>query len=172
VTGEANDFLRRWCETTDWNRHRAVVFLDPYGMQVDWATVEALANTKAVDLWLLFPLGVAVNRLLTRAGPPPTAWADALTRIFGTGDWQAAFYPKHDEQTLFGVESVQRKDVNWDKIGKFFVKRLKSIFCKVASNPLPLRNSTNTPIYLLCFAAGNKKGAPTAVKIAEHILKP
>lgn len=172
VTGEANDFLRRWCETTDWNRHRAVVFLDPYGMQVDWATVEALANTKAVDLWLLVPLGVAVNRLLTRAGPPPTGWADALTRIFGTGDWQAAFYPKHDEETLFGVESVQRKDVNWDKIGKFFVKRLKSIFRKVASNPLPLRNSTNTPIYLLCFAAGNKKGAPTAVKIAEHILKP
>jgi len=141
-------------------------------MQVDWATIEALAQTKAVDLWLLFPLGVAVNRLLTRSGPPPAAWAHALTRIFGTRSWEAAFYPKHDQPTLFGPESVQRRDVNWDKIGEFFVKRLNSIFCKVASNPLPLRNSTNAPIYLLCFAAGNVKGAPTAVKIAQHILKP
>jgi three-Cys-motif partner protein len=172
VTGEANDFLRNWCATTDWRRRRAVVFLDPYGMQVDWTTLEALARTKAVDLWLLFPLGVAVNRLLTCAKPPPAAWADALTRILGTADWQAAFYPRHDEATLFGVQSVQRKDVNWDEIGTFFVARLKTIFCKVATSPLPLRNSTRTPIYLLCFAAGNPKGAPIAVKIAQHILKP
>jgi hypothetical protein len=27
------------------------------------------------------------------------------------------------------------------------------------------------PIYLLCFAAGNPKGAPTAVKIAKDILE-
>lgn len=172
VPGEANDFLREWCSTTDWGRHRAVVFLDPYGMQVDWATLEALAKTKAVDLWLLFPLGVAVSRLLTRAGPPPAEWSNALTRIFGTPDWRNMFYPRHDEYTLFGLESVQRKDVNWKKIGEFFVERLKSIFYEVASNPLPLCNSTNTPIYLLCFAAGNSKGAPIAVKIAQHILKP
>jgi hypothetical protein len=29
----------------------------------------------------------------------------------------------------------------------------------------------NNPLYLLCFAAGNDKGAPIAVKIANHILK-
>jgi three-Cys-motif partner protein len=172
VPGEANEFLLKWCAKTDWGRHRAVVFLDPYGMQVDWQTLEALAKTKAIDLWLLFPLGVAVNRLLTRNAPPPTAWADALTRIFGTPEWQPAFYPKHVEATLFGVVSVRRKDVNWDKIGKFFVARLKTTFCNVASNPLPLRNSTNTPIYLLCFAAGNPRGAPTAVTIAQHVPRP
>ncbi len=37
-------------------------------MQVDWKTIEAVAATKAIDLWLLFPLGVGVNRLLTRSG--------------------------------------------------------------------------------------------------------
>ena len=67
---------------------------------------------------------------------------------------------------------MQQKDVDWNQIGTFFVQRLKSIFCKVASNPLPLRNSTSTPICLLCFAAGNPKGAPTAVKIAQDVLKP
>jgi hypothetical protein len=34
-----------------------------------------------------------------------------------------------------------------------------------------LLNSQNTPLYLLCFASANPKGAPTAIKIAQHILK-
>jgi hypothetical protein len=35
-----------------------VLFLDPYGMQVDWTTIEAIARTKAIDLRVLFPLGI------------------------------------------------------------------------------------------------------------------
>jgi three-Cys-motif partner protein len=139
-------------------------------MPVDWATVEAIAETKAVDVWLLFPLGVAVNRLLTRSDPPSGGWAEALTRIFGTTAWREEFYRKHEEQTLFGGEVSQRKEADFDQIGRFFVSRLKTVFAKVAENPLPLRNSTNAPLYLLCFAAGNEKGAPTAVRIAAHIL--
>jgi three-Cys-motif partner protein len=169
--GDANDLLMKWCRQTDWQRHRAVVFLDPYGMQVDWTTLEAIAKTRATDLWLLFPLGMAVNRLLTRDEPPPKEWADALTRIFGTEDWQSEFYAKKTQATLFGPEETERKDTDFDRIGGFFLKRLKSNFAQVAPNPLVLRNSTGVPIYLLCFAAGNPKGAPTAVKIAKDILK-
>ena len=36
----------------DWSSHRAVLFLDPYGMQVEWTTIEAIARTGAIDLWL------------------------------------------------------------------------------------------------------------------------
>jgi three-Cys-motif partner protein len=141
-------------------------------MQVEWTTIQALGRTKAVDLWLLFPVGVAVNRLLTRGSPPPQGWADALTRIFGTPDWRSAFYTTHTQDTLFGLQSEKRKEGNWQQIGQFFVDRLKTVFAGVADNPLPLRNSTHTPIYLLCFAAGNPKGAKPAVKIAQDILTP
>jgi three-Cys-motif partner protein len=169
--GDANEVLKHWCRQTDWQRHRAVVFLDPYGMQVDWATIEAVAATKAIDLWLLFPLGVAVNRLLTKNKPPPRKWADALTRFFGNEEWTREFYPKKKERTLFGEEETERKAVNFERIGRFFLKRLKSVFAQVAPNPLILSNSKGVPIYLLCFATGNPKGAPTAVKIAKDILK-
>jgi three-Cys-motif partner protein len=47
---DANTFLQDWCRQTDWRTNRAVVFLDPYGMQVDWSTIEAIAATKAIDL--------------------------------------------------------------------------------------------------------------------------
>jgi three-Cys-motif partner protein len=171
VVAEANDYLKRWCAQVDWRYSRAVVFLDPYGMQVEWSLIEAIAATRAIDLWILFPLGVAINRLLTKGEPPPAEWAMALTRILGNDEWKDVFYQRKINQTLFGDEEVQIKDTDFDRIGEFFVKRLKTIFTSVAENPLPLRNSRNVPLYLLCFAAGNPKGAPTAIKIAQHILR-
>ena len=170
VQGEANAFLRKWCNQHDWRFTRAVVFLDPYGMGVEWATLEAIAQTKAIDLWLLFPLGQAVNRLLTRNSPPDEAMAARLTTIFGTDEWKEAFYRKVRQMTLFGPEETIVKDADFKNIGDFFVNRLSEVFARVAENPLPLRNSKNIPIYLLCFAAANPKGAPTAVKIAQHLL--
>jgi three-Cys-motif partner protein len=169
--GDANNVLLRWCQQSDWQRHRAVVFLDPYGMQVDWKTIEAIAATKAIDLWLLFPLGVAVNRLLTKNEPPRINWAEALTRLFGNEEWKQEFYAKKTERNLFGEEQTERKEANFDRIGRYFLKRLKSVFAQVVPNPLILRNSRGVPIYLLCFAAGNPTGAPTAVKIAKDILQ-
>jgi three-Cys-motif partner protein len=165
--GEANDALVRWCKRTNWRRNRAVVFLDPYGMQVKWSTLETLASTKGVDLWLLFPLGQAVNRLLTRRADPPQSWASALTRTFGTEMWRPAFYRPRVRETLFETTEGLEKEANFEAIGQFFVDRLRTIFTHVAENPLPLRNSSNTPIYLLCFAAENKD----AEKIARHILR-
>lgn len=46
---------------------RAMVLLDPFGMQVSWDTIASLANTHT-DLWILIPTGVIVNRLLDRKG--------------------------------------------------------------------------------------------------------
>lgn len=171
VAGDANDVLIHWCRTMDWTKTRAVVFLDPYGMQVDWATIEAIAATKAIDLWILFPLGQGVNRLLTRDGPPPTAWADRLTRFFGTDEWRDRFYRKTEVQDLFGsTHSLFEKDADFSTIGAYFLERLGTVFSAVADRTLPLRNSKGTPIFLLCFASGNAKGAPIAVKIANDIM--
>lgn len=170
VRSEANEYLSQWCGQSDWRLHRAVVFLDPYGMQVEWETIEAIARTRAVDLWILFPLGVAVSRLLTNPAPPPDEWAKALTRTLGTEDWRKAFYQQHARETLFGKEVVEPKDADFGQIGGFFVERLRTVFAGVADNPLPLRNSRKVPLYLLCFAASNPKGAPIAVGIAQYIL--
>jgi three-Cys-motif partner protein len=172
---DANTFLEHFCRETDWRKNRAVVFLDPYGMQVDWSTIEAIAQTKAIDLWILFPLGQAVNRLLTRQRLPEGAQAKRLTRLLGTEEWKEAFYDAPEEQvdqpTIFDLNRGHTKRASLESIGRFFVDRLKTIFEGVAENPLPLTNSRNVPIYLLCFAAANARGAPTAVRIANHILQ-
>jgi len=169
-SSDANIFLREWCEQTNWKKNRAVVFLDPYGMQVDWSTIEKIAATEAIDLWILYPLGQAVNRLLKREGPPTGGWADRLTRFFGSEGWKTRFYKLSPQETLFGDSSLE-KEADFDSLGNYFLERLGTVFTAVAKNTLALRNSKGVPLFLLCFAAGNPKGAKTAAGIANDILK-
>ncbi len=170
VTADANEYLRQWCDTVDWSRNRAVLFLDPFGMQVEWSLLERIAKTGAIDVWLLFPF-VGVNRHLTRREPPPEEWAARITKIMGTADWREEFYPAKTDLNLFEEAEVQSKDTDFDRIGSYFVKRLETIFPGVAKNPLPLRSSTNTPLFLFCFAVSNERGKNLALRMAEHILK-
>ncbi len=169
VTADANEYLKQWCETMDWTRNRAVLFLDPFGMQVEWSLLEAIARTKAIDVWLLFPF-VGVNRHLTTGEPPPEEWAARITKIMGNEEWKKEFYPAKTELNLFDEEQLQSKDTDFDRIAAYFVKRLETIFPGVAKNPLPLRNSNNTPLFLFCFAVSNTRGKDLALRMAEHIL--
>jgi len=167
VTDDANVAIQQWCTKTDWEQTRAVVFLDPFGMQVDWKTVEALAATSGTDVWILFPI-FAVNRMLVKHSKPPESWGTRLTTVFGTPDWENEFYVVERSRLIDGVVSVQ-KTADVQKISDFYVGRLRRIFAGV-SEPLVLRNSKGTPLFLLVFAASNARGAPTALKIAQHIL--
>lgn len=171
VNADANSYLKGKCLNSHWTKNRAVLFLDPFGMEVEWETIEAIAKTKAIDLWLLFPLGVAVSRLLRRDGKIDKSVKQKLDKFFGTGNWIGHFYTEKQDDTLFGSKNRLKKNVDFNGISEYFVRRLKSIFPGVAENPLPLYNSKNNPLYLLCFAAGNEKGAKTAIKIAQDILK-
>ncbi len=175
VNDEANRYLAKLCEERDWMREsrRAVVFLDPFGMQVTWSTIQAIAKTKAIDLWLLFPLGIGVMRMLPNHGQIPAGWRKRLDAMFGETDWYSAFYETQETPSLFGeAEQIKVKSADYSAISRYFVKRLKTAFPHVAENPLPLSNSSNCPLYLFCFAAGNPKGGKIAKSIAEHILKP
>lgn len=169
INEDANKYVQSICNK-DWSQHRAVMFLDPYGMQVSWNTIQAIASTKAIDLWYLFPL-MAVNRLLKRDGQILDSHRILLNNIFGTETWYDAFYQTRGNSTLFGDYSFTAKTATGQTIGQYFVDRLRNIFSGVADNPLILYNSYNSPLFLLCFAAGNPRGAKTAIKIAKHILK-
>src|SRR4051794_21538972 len=68
---DANTVLRSAVATQFRYEHRtrALVFLDPYGFQVEWMSVEALATTRAIDIFVNFPI-MAINRHLDRDRPP------------------------------------------------------------------------------------------------------
>jgi three-Cys-motif partner protein len=171
-TGEANKYLRSLCNKfhrKDWKDWRAVMFLDPYGMQVEWATIEAIAQTGAIDLFCLFPLGVAVNRLLPRNGRVTVAASALLDRTFGVHDWYDNFYKKRQRRHLLGKYTKTVKVAKLNEIGEYYLDRLRSVFPNVAQRPLRLHKGSIS-LYWLCFAAGDKCGARSRVKMAEAIL--
>ena len=108
---------------------------------------------------------------LTRNGLPQEEWAAKLTAFFGSDEWKQEFYKPRQQLGLFDEGGEKEKAASYDHIKEYFAKRLNEIFAGVAPNSLTQKNSNNSPMFLLCFAAGNKKGAPTAIKIAEHLLK-
>lgn len=170
VNRDANHFLINLCQKTDWDRSRALMFLDPCGMEVEWATIESIARTHAIDLWLLFPIG-SVNRLLANHGEINSGRRRRLDLFFGSPDWYDEFYGLKPQISLFSKgEEFKKRDRILDEIERYFIGRLRGVFASVADNPLPLRNSKNSLMFLLCFAAGNPN-APKALEIAQYILE-
>jgi three-Cys-motif partner protein len=170
--GDANKVIQDLCGKK-WESRRAVLFLDPYGMQVDWLTIEKIASTKAIDLWILFPLGIGVNRLLPRSGDVPEGWRRRLDLFLGRDDWYQTFYKEETMMNLFGEEEKTIVKAKVDEIGNYFIERLKSVFPGVSPKPKILMNSTKCPLYLFCFAVGNPnpQARAIALRIANHILK-
>ena len=112
-------------------------------------------------------------RLLLKGAEPPPEWRSRLNKIFGTPSWKGEFYITSTQGDFFeGEVSSAQRHADWRAVKNFLVKRLKTVFHEVHPKPAVLRNSKNVPIYLFCFAASNPVGAKTALKIANHLLKP
>ena len=147
------------------------MFLDPFGASVKWQVIAELGRTRAVDLWVLFPYS-AVNRMLVRDRKPRKAWADRLTLVFGTTEWEDAFYSRTAFPSLLEptrvIESVH-KSADHRVITDFFVRRLKQEFVAV-SDPFPMHNSNGSLMFMLFFAAANEHSAKVGLKIANDII--
>lgn len=153
-------------------RDRAVVFLDPFATEVSWDTVAAIAQTGRIDCWILFPLK-AIAQMMPRDNEPTEALARQLDRIFGGRSYWKDFYTAAQQQMLLPVndEPVQERLGGSDQIAARYRERLESVFNRVASNRKTLRNSRNSPMFELFFAASNPTGAERAIPIADHLLK-
>jgi three-Cys-motif partner protein len=156
INDDANDAIAALCKATNWRATRGVVFLDPYGLQVTWDTLVAIARTKALDIWILFPSGMGLNRLLTKSGDIRPEWQETLDRSLGTKEWRSAFYRTEEDPDLFeGQRSKTVKDADPMKLEKFYLNRLRTIFTTVMNTSVRLTNSKDQTMYLLCFACAN-----------------
>lgn len=170
---DANEAVKMLASTLhNYNNCKALAFLDPFGMQIDWTSIASL-KALSVDLWILVPTGVIINRLLERKVDQQRglAHAEKLEAFFGMSEAEikAFFYTEKQVPTLFGDDEtvITKAENSIRKIAQLYVERLKSIFPYVTEDPMVLYNNHNVPIFHLVFAAKNK----TAMKIAQDIIK-
>lgn len=161
--GDANAEILSWLKTHPvWKKHRAVVFLDPFGMQLPWTTIEALAATGSIEVLINFPLDMAIQRTLTKSGKIPEAWQKRLDTLFGSPDWRQLVYEQSED--LFGARAAKRKD-SGDRLLRWYRDRLKKAFGHVSTARL-IKNTRGSPLYHLIWAGPHKLG----LKGAEYIL--
>ncbi len=164
--GDANRVLRDIATETDWRKTRAAIFIDPYGMQIVWQTLQALAVTK-VDIALLFPTG-PLNRMLARDGNIPEEWATRIDSHLGPCDWRQRSYKTSAAADLFSVmDPIVEKTVNTEGLRQFVLGRLKSIFVYVCDQQLEMKNSRGVVLYHLFIICTNKSEA--AIKLANKL---
>ncbi|AWV14885.1 hypothetical protein A3862_04670 [Methylobacterium sp. XJLW] len=146
----------------NWKHHRAVVFVDPFGMHIPWSTLEALARTGAIEVFVNFPLGMAIQRFLVRSGDIRENWQATLDSFFGSPDWRIHAYEERDG--LFGAETLKLADSGIQLL-EWYRGRLKEAFGHVSPGRL-IRNTQGGHLYYLVWAGPNKKGLDGA----QHIL--
>jgi three-Cys-motif partner protein len=170
IAGDANQKIPKLLKFVNWRRIRAVMFLDPYGMNVDWSTLQAIAATKAIDVWFLFSL----SGLYRQAAHDPDAIDDdkraAITRVLGTDAWEAELYAP-GQRSLFTDEAPVRRTADVARLQDYVRSRLKTIFPAVLK-PMPLPLHTRPQKFSLFFAISNGDGAAIglATRIANYIL--
>ena len=169
IQTDANEEIPKFCESMSWN-DRAVVFLDPYATQVSWQTVEAIAASKKIDCWVLFPL-MAVTRMMPKDREPDEATAKQLDRIFGGRQHWLELYRDSPQMSFLDNEPRRVRAPGSEQIADRYRDRLGAAFHSVAATQCTLSNARSTALFKLFFVAGNPRGAPIATKLADHILR-
>ena len=167
VEDDANIFLRNLTRLEFGRNWRGVLFVDPFGAQLEWATVEHVAGLERLDMWLLFPVG-AIGRMLPLSRNPEPGWVKRLNTVCGGEQWRRLYSLVPD---LFGEEEVERAS-GVDGFLKIYKGQLEEVFgSRFLNKSRTLRNSKNSPLFEFIFCAGHPRGAYTAKKIAKYLIE-
>jgi three-Cys-motif partner protein len=137
------------------NYRRGLAFIDPYGLQVRWETIEALAATRALDLFINFPI-MAINRVLPRDAQPGPEIMQLLGTIFRGTEWIGELYSV--QGSLFDDPVSRRPRLSARRVAEHYIEGLKALFRHV-SEPVIMRNSMSSPLYALVLASHNQTAA-------------
>lgn len=168
--GDANEQLPIILKSHISNGHRGVIFIDPYGMNIEWKVLCQIAQTGKLDVWYLFPLSGLYRQAAKKEIKVDQGKEASLDRLLGEGFWRDELYLTPPIQDIFGHEQVRERTTDVKGLVKFATDRLGTIFPYV-SKPMILPK-TGKPKFALYFAVSNssKRAQEVAIRISNHIL--
>jgi three-Cys-motif partner protein len=129
------------------------VFADPESPnQLPWTTIQALRaqGHESVDLYVLFPLHMAIIRMAAWDRTKLEPNAAALTRFFGTNEWR-------------GIVERRRTDNDRERLlielEELYVGRLRNLGWKHAGRVREVRRRGRHRLYNMLFATNHPVGA-------------
>ncbi len=168
---DANAYLQNL--QRNWQKWRGVLFLDPFGTQVEWDTLKKIAGCKALDIWILFPSSTVARMLPTSNIPDEInpKWADTLNRVYGDEGWRD-LYQESPQCELFDEPRTVRQ-IGVGNLINIYKDRLQGLFkSRLLEQSATLRNSRRSPLYefIFCVGSDSDRAIGTAKRIAKHLL--
>lgn len=142
------------------------IFLDPYGTNLEWKTVEAIGKAGTFDVFI----NLSVMGVMRQApGKPPLQDVqDRISQFMGGSDWFNLCYQTSPYLALPGLDMashMRMHDGVADKLANCYKQKLETCFKHVTPFKM-MYSSKNSPIYALIFASQ----AETAKKKMQAIL--
>ncbi len=168
ITGDATTFLtQKLLPTVQFEKYnRALCLLDPYGLHLSWEVIRQAGYTRAIDMFLNFPV-MDMNRNAIWRNPEKASQGgiERMTRFWGDETWKQAAYADSAQYQLFSAPDRVKQDN--EAIVAAFRERLKAVAgFNFVAEPLPMRNRNNAVVYYLFFASPK----PVGEKIIEAIF--
>ena len=124
---DCNEQILKLADVLKKKKHAALVFVDPFGMQINWNSIASLKNTRS-DIWILIPSGVAINRLLPRSGQIKNK--KKLETFFGMTieEVRSIFYKEETKETLFGeMDFTEKLEKPIERISELYQKQMRTV---------------------------------------------
>jgi three-Cys-motif partner protein len=167
-TGDSMPYLRQQLLPTIKyeNFNRALCLLDPYGLHLDWEVIAQAGQSRAVDMFLNFPvMDMNRNAIWRNSEKVSQDGMHRMTRFWGDESWKQAAYAESPQHNLFFAPDLIKQSN--DSIVTRFRERLNKVAgFRVVPKPLPMKNSNNAVVYYLFFASQK----PVAQKIIDDIF--
>jgi len=167
-TGDATEYLTKKIlpEIQYGKFNRALCLLDPYGLHLDWEVIYQAGRSRAVDLFLNFPvMDMNRNAIWRHPEEVPDGGIHRMNRFWGDASWRDSAYAQSPQKHLWREPEIVKQD-NEVIVGAF-CKRLKDVAgFKVVLPPLAMKNTQNAIVYYLCFASQS----PVAERIITSIF--
>jgi three-Cys-motif partner protein len=154
-TGDTNEYLTKELlpQIQFENYNRALCLLDPYGLHLDWDVMYQAGQSKAIDMFLNFPV-MDINRNAIWHHPEnvPDAGIQRMNRFWGDETWREVAYIENPQRVLWGAPDFVKQGN--EVIVNAFCERLRKVAgFQFVLPPLPMKNSQNAIVYYLCFAS-------------------
>jgi three-Cys-motif partner protein len=147
---DANEALPGLLQSFD-VRDYLLVFADCEApKQWPWSSVEALRaqGHQSVDLYMLFPLEMGINRLLAYTPAQRDRYGHIMTRFFGTEAWRAIVEARRTEED---APRCRRE------LEELYLSRLRGLW-RYAHRVAHVRLRGNQGLYRMLFASDHEAG--------------
>ena len=150
--GDMNDILPEILRQNRSSKNRFLIFIDPFGLQLDFDILKKIKTLGKFDILFLLNLQAISRMIPLEQKRQQPAWKDTLTKIFGDRNAWESVYELKRQSNFLQEETEQERQSNISKIFlENYLNRVKILFPYYCDSIYSIKSQGNefSLIYIL-----------------------